>query len=70
MIGSFHELYLLAMAIALTVSGWIVTIRVRRRIRKALGRKATDLELVSLNTWMQVDEAEKKKRENLPIHPR
>ena len=68
--GSLHTLFILMVAIGATISGWIVTIQVRRRIRKALGKKASDLELVSLRTWMQVEEAEKKKQENLPIRPR
>jgi len=56
--------------IALTISGWIVTIQVRRRMKKSLGRKATDLELASLKTWMAVEEAEQREEESGPIHPR
>ena len=55
--------------IALTVSGWIVTTRVRRRMQKSLGRNATDLELASLKTWMKVEEAEQREKESGPIHP-
>ncbi|HEY4676027.1 MAG TPA: hypothetical protein VIJ01_02640 [Candidatus Angelobacter sp.] len=44
-------------AIWITVTGWIVSLQARRRMKKSLGRKATDLELASLNTWMRVDEA-------------
>ena len=55
--------------IALTVSGWIVTMQVRRRMKKSLGRKATDLDLASLNTWMRVEEAEQRDKESSPIHP-
>jgi hypothetical protein len=44
--------------------------RVRRRMKKSLGRKATDLELASLNTWMRVEEAEQREEESGPIHPR
>jgi len=33
----------------------------RRRARKALGRKILDGELTSINTWMEVEEAEKRK---------
>ena len=57
-------------AIWTTISGWIVTLRTRRRMKKSLGRKATDLELASLNTWMRVDEAEQRDKESGPIHPR
>jgi len=56
--------------IALAVSGWIVTMRVRRRMKKSLGRKATDLELASLKTWMAVKEAEQREEESRAIHPR
>jgi len=56
--------------IALTVSGWIVSLQVRRRMKKSLGRKATNLELASLNTWMRVAEAEQWDKESRPIHPR
>ena len=70
MIGTLHTLVLLGMMIAITISGWIITIRVRRRMRKALGKKASDLELASLKTWMQVEETEERKRQSSPINPR
>jgi hypothetical protein len=57
-------------AIWLTVSGWIVSLRARRRMKKSLGRNATDLELASLKTWMRVEEAEQREEESGPIHPR
>ena len=57
-------------AIWITLSGWIVSLRARRRMKKSLGRKATDLELASLNTWMRVEEAEQRDEESGPIHPR
>ena len=57
-------------AIWITLSGWIVSLRARRRMKKSLGRKATDLELASLNTWMRVEEAEQREEESGPIHPR
>lgn len=59
-----------AFIIGTTVSGWIVAVRMRRRMKKSLGRKATDLDLVSLNTWMRVDETEQKNKQSQPIHPR
>jgi hypothetical protein len=60
----------LAAVIAATVSGWIVTVQVRRRMKKSLGRSATDLELASLKTWMCVKETEQREEESRPIHPR
>ena len=56
--------------IAVTLSGWIVTRQVRRRMTKSLGRSATDLELASLKTWMRVEETELREKESGAIHPR
>jgi hypothetical protein len=67
---SGDRLYGLTNAVWLTVSGRIVSLRARRRMKKSLGRKATDLELASLNTWMRVEEAEQREEESGPIHPR
>ena len=60
----------LAVILFVTVSGWIVTMRVRRRMRKALGKRASDLDLVSFKKWNQVEEAEDRVRQSGPIHPR
>ncbi|MGZ4899956.1 MAG: hypothetical protein ACXV8X_09895 [Candidatus Angelobacter sp.] len=68
-IATLYTLYIVGFAIALTVSGWIVTVRVRRRMKKSLGHKATDLELASLKTWMRVEETEQREEESKPIHP-
>ena len=51
------------------VSTWIVTLRAQRRMKKTLGRKATDLELASLSTWMRVEELEQSAQEREPKHP-
>ena len=56
--------------IAVAISGWIVTRQVRRRMKKSLGRSASDLELASLKTWMKVEEREQQEKESSPIHPR
>jgi len=45
--------------IAAAISGWIITGQVQQRMKKTLGRKATDLELASLRTWMEVENEEK-----------
>ena len=45
-----------------TVSAWIVGIRMRRRLRRDLGRKATDADLTSIDTWLEADEVEQRKR--------
>jgi hypothetical protein len=67
---STDRLYGLTKAIWITVSGWIVTVRARRRMKKSLGRRASDLELAYLKTWMAVEEAEQREEESGPIHPR
>jgi hypothetical protein len=70
MFDAIDTLIGMAGLIALTVSGWIVTKQVRRRMQKSLGRRATDLELASLKTWMKVEEREQQEKESSPIHPR
>jgi hypothetical protein len=69
MFDAIGTLYVLAAVIAATVSGWIVTMQVRRRMKRSLGRSATDLELASLTTWMKVEETEQREEERRPIHP-
>ena len=69
MFDLFDGLIEFAAIIALTVSAWIVTRQVRRRMRKSLGKTPTDLELASLKTWMKVEEAEQQEKESSPIHP-
>jgi hypothetical protein len=43
------------------VSLWVTTLRMRRRLKRALGRTAKGAELLSIRTWIEVDEAEKRK---------
>jgi hypothetical protein len=70
MFDDIDTLFEFGAVIALTISGWIVTMRVRRRMKKSLGRRASDLELASLKSWMRVEEAEQREKESGPIHPR
>lgn len=56
--------------VATSVSAWIYAYRMRRKVQGALGRKATNKDLTSLNTWMAVDEAEKLDQERKPLNPR
>jgi len=51
------------------VSAWITGLRMRRKIRQDLGRKATDADLTSIDTWMKVDEVEQQKKRNRPVSP-
>jgi len=70
MFDTSDGLYGITKAIVATISEWIVTLRARRRMRKSLGRSATDLELASLKTWMKVEEREQQEKKSGPIHPR
>ena len=70
MFDVFDLLIDLAALVAVAVSGWIVTTRVRRRMKKSLGRETADLELASLNTWMKVEEREQQEKESDAVHPR
>ncbi len=48
---------------AVTVTGWILGVRMPGRTRRALGRNIkNELELTSLNTWMEVEDAEERQR--------
>ena len=69
MFDAIGTLHILGVVIGAAVSGWIVTMQVQRRMKKSLGRNATDLELASLKTWMRVEEAEQREKESSPIHP-
>jgi hypothetical protein len=51
---------------ATTVSAWIAGIQMRRKIKRDLGRKATDADLTSINTWMKVDEVEQRNGRTKP----
>lgn len=55
--------------IVVIVSLWtaISEFRTRRRIGKALGREAKDSDMVSLDTWMKVREAEQEQNAKKPI---
>lgn len=44
-----------------SLSAWIIGFLMRRKIRRDLGRGATEADLTSIDTWIKVDEAEEKK---------
>jgi hypothetical protein len=44
-----------------TISAWIEGLRMRLKIKRDLGRNATPADLVSIDTWMKVDEVEQRK---------
>jgi hypothetical protein len=62
LISLFIGLFKIVVIVVTTVAGWITAIRLRRRVRRALGKEATDTNLTSFNMWMRVDEAEERKR--------
>jgi hypothetical protein len=43
----------------------VTGLKMRHRIREELGRKATDTDLASLDTWMEVERSEKGKNKPL-----
>jgi hypothetical protein len=58
---SIYYMYLLGLALFTMFASWIIGIRMRRRIRRDLGRQAKGADLSSIDTWMKVDEVEEKK---------
>ena len=56
-------------AVTATVGTWVIGFRSRRRIKRALGRDANSADLVSLETWMNVEEDEQKLSSNSRNNP-
>jgi hypothetical protein len=54
--------YAIICIIVTTITGWIATVRTKRKMGKALGRKVNDLELTSLSTWIDVENQEDKRQ--------
>jgi hypothetical protein len=52
----------LVIGLVITISGWITTYRLRKRMRLALGRDVTSAELTSISTWMEVEDQEERRR--------
>jgi hypothetical protein len=65
----FRLLIALIIAGGTTISTWIIGIQMKRRIKKDLGRKATERDLTSFDTWMKVEEEEEKNGRNKPLEP-
>lgn len=63
-------LTLICVVIVTSISGAIVAVRMRRRMNKSLGRRASSLDLVSFKTWNEVEKAEKQNADSGPVHPR
>jgi hypothetical protein len=60
--------FLFIFTVVTTIAAVITAFRMRRRIGRAIGRKVTETELTSLNTWMNVDEAEQATETGKPQH--
>lgn len=52
------------------ISCWITGVRMRRRIRKDLGKAPKESDLCSIETWMKVDEVEERKSPDREWVPR
>jgi hypothetical protein len=50
-----------------SISSWIIGVQMRRKIRRDLGRKATEEDLTSIDAWMKVDEVEHPDEGNHPL---
>ena len=60
---SIKILIALAAIVVATVTSWILGVRMRRRIKRALGVEVkNEMELTSLKTWMDVESEEEKNR--------
>jgi len=45
------------------ISAWVLGLRMRHRIKRALGINVdNEMELTSLNTWMEVEDAEEREK--------
>jgi hypothetical protein len=54
---------ILIVLLVTAMSTWIMGVRMRRRIKRALGRSVdSEADLTSLNTWMQVEDEEERQR--------
>jgi hypothetical protein len=59
----FKGLIGLTIILVTAISTWILGVRMRRRIRKALGRSVNnEMELTSLNVWTKVEDEEERNR--------
>jgi predicted membrane protein len=50
-----------------SASAWVIGLRMRRKIKRDLGRKATEADLTSIDTWIEVEQAEERNKENKPL---
>ena len=67
--GYLRLIVIVSVVMVSAVSTWIVGVKMRRRIKRDLGRKATDADLTSLDTWKEVDDKEQWNGRNSPLEP-
>jgi hypothetical protein len=61
--AALSNLATLVAAIVTGVAGWILAVRMRRRIKRTLGiNPESEAELTSLNTWINVEDTEERNR--------
>jgi carbamate kinase len=60
-----YEVALAVIAVT-AISSCVIGFRMRREIKKTLGRKATDTDLTSIATWMEVRQEE----DEGPLNPK
>jgi uncharacterized membrane protein YecN with MAPEG domain len=65
--GAPALLWVVGVLIVSAVSSWAIGMKMRREIKRDLGRKATDTDLTSLETWMEVEEKEHRNQESKPL---
>jgi hypothetical protein len=56
-------LFYVGFVVVTTVAAWITAYRMRRRMKRALGKDVSDVELTSISTWMKVAESERNTKE-------
>ena len=61
--NGFETLVTLTIVLVTAISTWILGVRMRRRIKRALGKPVrNEAELTSLSTWLKVADEEELKR--------
>jgi len=64
--GAVWDAVFVSIFVAGLFSAWIASLRMRRKIRSTLGKKATEEDLASIKAWMMVDENEEVAGHALP----
>jgi hypothetical protein len=57
-----RNLIFIGIIIFTAISSWIVKIKMKKRMERGLGRKVSDREITSINTWMNVPSEEQARK--------